>query len=333
METHRPPRLPLRFFRWYCHPKLQDYIEGDLTEVYERRVEAFGKRKADIRFVIDVLLLFRPGIIRPTKGYKNLNNYGMYKSYLKTAWRNIVRQKAYSTLNIAGLSIGMACSILILLWVHNEWSYDRFHTNAKQLYRLTASAGDFRAAVSPAGMAGGLQSEMSEIEATVRLSKPRTSLIEVGENKFEEKRIFFADSNFLQVFSFPLLKGDANTAMNDTGGILITEDMAKKYYGREEALGQILRINNNEDFTVKGILANVPSNSHLQFDFIIPMATLAKTNYDLQNDVWGSFNFYSYLKLNRNISPASADMHALIDRIEKSTVLISVRRLNFSCNH
>lgn len=241
----------------------------------------------------------------------------MYRNYFKIGWRNIIRQKTYSLLIISGLSIGMACSILILLWVSNELSYDHFHSNANQIYRLTCSAGDFKAAVSPAGMAFGLQSEMPEIESAVRLSKPIPTLFEVGENKFEESRVFFADSNFLKVFSFPLLKGNPNTVLNDPGTVLITEDIARKYFGRKEAMGQVIRVNNKEDFVVAGILANTPSNSHLQYDFIIPMSTLTKSNHDLQNNVWDRFNFYTYLKLNENIRRAPTDIKQLVDRIDK----------------
>ncbi|MEJ7680654.1 MAG: ABC transporter permease [Segetibacter sp.] len=120
----------------------------------------------------------------------------MLKNYFKIALRNILRHKAFSILNITGLAIGMACSILILLWVQNELSYDRFHANADQLYRLTDNVGDFAAAVSPAGMAAGLQSEMPEIKTTLRLSKPYTSLFESGTSKFEEKRVFYARFKF-----------------------------------------------------------------------------------------------------------------------------------------
>jgi hypothetical protein len=104
---HAPPKFFLRFFRWYCDPRLADHIEGDLIEVYGKRVQKNGKRNADIRFVIDVLLLFRPNIIRPVEGYKNLNNYGMYKSYFKIGWRNLLKNKGYSVINIGGLAIGM----------------------------------------------------------------------------------------------------------------------------------------------------------------------------------------------------------------------------------
>lgn len=151
----------------------------------------------------------------------------MLKNYFKIAWRNLQRHKAYSLLNISGLAIGMVCSILILLWVQNEISFDRFHANANQIYRLTDNAEDFKAAVTPAGVAAGLQSQMPEIKSTVRISKPSTELFEVGAQKFEEKNIFYVDSNFLQVFSFQLVKGNPATALQNPNGILITKDIAK----------------------------------------------------------------------------------------------------------
>src|SRR5690348_1899774 len=120
----------------------------------------------------------------------------MLKNYFKIAFRNIIRHKAYSTINIAGLAIGMACSIMILLWVQNELSYDRFHTNAGQIYRLVAEASGFKAAVNPAGMPRGLQRQMPVIKNTVRTSLPSTDLIQIGERKFQEKRVFYVDSTF-----------------------------------------------------------------------------------------------------------------------------------------
>jgi len=238
----------------------------------------------------------------------------MLKNYFKIALRNILRHKAYSILNISGLAIGMACSILILLWVQNELSYDRFNANADQLYRLTCSAGDFKAAVSPAGMAPGLQAEMPEIKATVRLSKPTTNLFEVGTRKFEEKRGFFADSNFLQVFSFSLVKGNPRTALQQPDAILISEDMARKYFGDEDAMGKVIRKDNGDNCIVTGILANVPSNSHLQFDFILPLSSVVNKVDDLKNKVWDRFNFYSYLLLDKNSAAAAS---RLINRIQQ----------------
>src|ERR1700732_862867 len=117
----------------------------------------------------------------------------MLKTYLKIAYRNLIRHKAYSIINISGLAIGMAASILILLWVQNELSYDRFHKNADQIYRITCDASDFKAAVNPAGMPAGLKQDLPIIKNTVRLSHMSTTLFETGNNKFEEKRVFYAD--------------------------------------------------------------------------------------------------------------------------------------------
>jgi putative ABC transport system permease protein len=230
----------------------------------------------------------------------------MFKNCLKIAFRIIIRHKAYSSINIAGLAIGIASSILILLWVQNELSYDRFHANAGQLYRITVNAGDFKAAVNPAGMPGGLKAQMPEIKSYVRISNQTTLLIEKGDQKFEEKNTFFVDSNFLQFFSFPLLKGDALTALNRPDAVLLTADMAKKYFGNEDPMGKILRRNNENNLTVTGVLANIPSNSHLQFDFIMPMSAIAPYEGDLKNNVWDNFNYYSYLLLDKNFAATPA---------------------------
>lgn len=241
----------------------------------------------------------------------------MLKNYFKIALRNIVRHKIYSSLNIAGLAIGMACCILILLWVQHELSFDRFHTNAGQLYRLTCNAGDFKAAVSPAGMGEGLQAELPEIRSVVRLSKQVTSLLEAGpDRKFEEKNCFFADSNFLREFSFQLLHGNATTALQRPGSIVITETLAKKYFDKQDAMGKLIRVDNGDQFMVTGILANIPSNSHLQFDVLLPMSYLAKTSSDLKEKTWGNFNFYTYLRLDKKVTTAS--LPRLVGRVQEA---------------
>ena len=122
-----PPRFFLHFFRWFCHPKLADHIEGDLLEVYGERLIRIGKRKANIKFIIDVLLLFRPGIIRPREGYKNLNTYGMYKNYFKIALRNAKRDKLRTSIHTLGLAIGIAVCFTIFNVISFSYSFDNFH--------------------------------------------------------------------------------------------------------------------------------------------------------------------------------------------------------------
>jgi putative ABC transport system permease protein len=117
---NNPPRLFLKFFRWYCHPRMQDYIEGDLMEVYAVRLAKFGKRKADLKFIIDVLLLFRPSIIRPSGNYKNIINYSMFRNYFKIGYRNLIKNKSYAMINITGLALSITCGIFIFSLVRQN---------------------------------------------------------------------------------------------------------------------------------------------------------------------------------------------------------------------
>jgi predicted permease len=241
----------------------------------------------------------------------------MLKNYFKIAWRNLVKHKAFAAINIAGLAIGMACSIFILLWVQNELSYDRFHKNAGQIYRITARAGDFNAAVNCAGMPPELKLQIPTVKNFVRISHPASNVFEVGTRKFEEKNVFYADSTFLEVFSFPLVKGNRKTALMRPDAVLITEDMATKYFGQENAIGKSLRKNNGDNVTVTGILANIPSNSHLQFDFILPTSSIAQTDNDLRTSTWMNFNYYAYIQLDKDFKATTSAVENLNRQINK----------------
>lgn len=242
----------------------------------------------------------------------------MFRTYFKIAYRNIIKDKAYSIINISGLAIGLAASILILLWVQNELSYDRFHENASQIYRITCNFGDTKSAASPAGMPAGLKAEMPVIKNTVRLTPGFPSILfETGSKKFEEKRVFYADQSFMDVFSFPLLKGNRATALQQVDGILITQEMAVKYFGSEDPIGKVIRKDNEESVVVTGVLANIPANSDLQFDFILPMASLARTSNDLKNNSWDNFNFYDYVQLDKSFDPSAPNLLKLEKQIDQ----------------
>ncbi|OKS87614.1 ABC transporter permease [Mucilaginibacter polytrichastri] len=241
----------------------------------------------------------------------------MLKTYFKLAYRNIIKDKAYSIINITGLAIGLASSILILLWVQNELSYDKFHKNAGQIYRITCSIGEFKAAINPAGMPGGLKAEMPVIKNITRLSSIKTSLLEWGNRKFEEKRVFFADPSFMDVFSFPLVQGNRSTALKNIDGVLITQEMAIKYFGNQNPIGKFLKKDNSENVIVTGVFANIPANSQLQFDFILPMASLAKTDAGLQKNTWDDFSFYSYIQLDKGFDPSAANLLKLETQINQ----------------
>ena len=241
----------------------------------------------------------------------------MIRTYFKLAYRNIIKDKAYAMINITGLAIGLASSILILLWVQNELSYDRFHKNAGQIYRISCDLGDSKTVGTPAGMPAGLKAEMPVIKNIVRLEPGNTTLLETGNKRFEEEHVFYADPSFMEVFSFPLVKGDRATALKEVDGVLITQEMATKYFGNDNPIGKVIRKDNKENLIVTGVFANVPANSDLQFDFILPMASLARTNTDLKNNVWNNFNFYDYVQLDKSFAPSATNLLMLEKQIDQ----------------
>jgi putative ABC transport system permease protein len=245
----------------------------------------------------------------------------MLRNYIKVAIRNLLRQKGFSFINIFGLALGISCTALIGMWVNDELSYDRFHEDYDRMYRITATLPELKvhAAVSSAPLALAFTGEIPEVEDAVRITEPRRDLIQVGDIRFEEKSIMFADSNFFKMFSFPFIKGDRETALLNPDGVVITEAMARKYFGSTDVLEKTIGKGSTvENLTVTGVIANIPDNSHLKFDFVQPMRFLARTSNDLKNNVWDNFNFYTYIKLNDKAlqsKPAIAELEKKMQAI------------------
>jgi len=224
----------------------------------------------------------------------------MLKNYLKITIRNIRKHKGYSFINISGLAVGMACCVLILLWVRDELSFDRFHENAERIFRVTEhqynSSGDyFPVAVTPWPLAEALKNDFPEVVESARLRILSGRLISYKEKKIYERDFVAADPSFLRMFSFPLKTGDLSTALTEPHTILITEDAAARYFGKEDPIGKILTYNNSYDFKVIGVLENAPYNSHIQFDFLVPFeSTLREFSW---TDSWGTNNYTTYVQL------------------------------------
>jgi putative ABC transport system permease protein len=245
----------------------------------------------------------------------------MLRNYLKLALRNLSRQKAFSFINITGLAIGLACSMLILLWVRDELSFDRFHHQSQQIYRLVGEASGLQIAISPAPVGPALRDELPEVTDVVRLMSMGNVMAEANDVKFEEKQVFSADSNFFQVFDFTLVQGDPATALLEPNGLVVTEALARKYFGTTDVMGKTFHLLNKDDFKVTGVIASVPSNSHLQFDLILPWAYVATRERDIVENRWDNFNYFTYLVLHQPLQ--GADLVALetkIDTFYKSKV-------------
>jgi len=232
----------------------------------------------------------------------------MFWNYLKVTWRNIKRYKGYSSINIIGLAVGLACCILILLWVQDELSYDRFHVQADDLcravtiYQKTEPATHYWPVCAP--LAPALKEDYPEIIKATRFTRLRRGqLVKYGDKSFLEAQICLADPDFFEMFTFPLLQGDPARALSDPNSLVITEEMAAKYFGSENPLGKILNINNEYDFTVTGILKNVPHNSHLQYDFLLPFIRIEDFEKDWAVlDNWTLSGFATYVLLQKDAS-------------------------------
>jgi putative ABC transport system permease protein len=264
--------------------------------------------------------------MQPLRTWRRLSlgksSSSMISNYIKIAIRNLIRQKGFSFINIFGLALGISCTALIGMWVSDELSYDRFHKDHERMYRITATLPEMKvhAAVSSSPLALAAKNEIPEVEEAVRISNFHRDLIQVGEVKFEEKGIQYADSNFFRVFSFPFIKGNAASALQNPEGIVITEEMAMKYFGSTDVLEKTIRKNNKDDFTVTGVIENIPHNSHLRFDFVQPMRYLARSHNDLKNNVWDNFNWFTYLKLHEKSlqsATAIADIEKKLQAIYK----------------
>ena len=264
----------------------------------------------------------------------------MFRNYLKIALRNFKRHKGYSFLNVAGLAFGMACSILILLWVRDETSYDRFHANAGDIYRVLQdvkfSDHETTWAITQGPLGPGLEKDFPEIARSVRFSGQRFQ-VRQGDTWVSET-IWLADPSIFEVFTFPLAAGDPATALSDIHSIILSEKAAVKYFPAGDVLGQTLRLDDRFDFRVTGVVKTVPRNSHLQFDFLVPFAFGREIK--LTVDRWNNSAFTTYVQLRKGTSAAAATTKIagyLDDKptIEKGTrlALQPLKRIHLHSNY
>ena len=223
----------------------------------------------------------------------------MLLNYLKIALRSLRKHRVISFINIFGLAIGIACGLLIFLFVREEASYDRFNTYADRTYRIVKDfVNDDNSrlpdATTPPVLAPAMLREIPEVEQATRFFPgwDRKYLIRYGEKTFTEQRLFRVDSNFFDVFTFPFIEGNAATSFKQLNSIVITQTTARKYFGAEEPMDKVLRTDIG-DMKVTGVLKDVPEAAHFHFDFLV---SINKLGGDVATE-WGWYNFYTYVRL------------------------------------
>lgn len=310
-NNQTPPRLSMRFFRWYCHPNLVDHIEGDLLEDYGVRLQKSGKRRADIRFIIDVLLLFRPRIIKPVEGYKNLNSYSMYKSYFKIGWRNLLKNKGYSSINIGGLAIGMSVAMIIGLWVFDELTFNTYHTNYNTIghvmRNVTVNGEILTRPYLPNNLGDELKTKYGNNFKQVVMAYPvEEYFLTYGEMKLP-LRGEFMEGNGAELFTLPMVRG-SRSGLFDPHTIFLSESTAKIIFGSEEPIDKLLKISNSMDVRVTGVYKDLPRNTLFHdVKFFAPLELLTSYEPWMKEPTFSNnfLNIYVQLEQHTNFETVS----------------------------
>jgi ABC-type antimicrobial peptide transport system permease subunit len=298
-----PPVLPLKLLKWLCKPEYHSDIEGDLLELYHRRVGA-GQRRAGILLFKDVILLLRPGIIRPLAQHENLNMNGMYKSYFKIGWRNLLRNKGYSSINIGGLAIGMAVAMLIGLWIYDELSFEKYHKNYDRIVQVlehsNLGGGITTQSSLPMPVSAELRSnfgdDFDQVASTLLLEQN----IVYGDKAFSKVGCY-AEAGFTEILTLDMLKG-TRTALKDPGTILLSESLATAIFGDTDPINKIVILNNVYSLQVAGIYEDLPQNtSFTDMNFIARVDLLFQSGQSMDN--WYSSSFKIYALMNSGSRP------------------------------
>ncbi len=316
-----PPNWAVRFLNWYCAPDLLEEVEGDILEVFQHQVEKKGLGKAKWTYIKLVFKFFNYSTIKGNRRFQfQQNNAAMFKNYFKVSVRNLIREKLYTSVNLMGLALGLACAILIALFVKDELSFDRFHANADNIYRVWVKEDHgnneiYFNATTPPVLGTTLKNELPEAAQVVRLASVNRK---VSQGTFSEsERILLAEQGFFSVFDFPEKSGYIEKALSQPDQIVITEQMANKYFGKGEAIGKLLNIDlgeENHSFTVAAVAQNPPSNSSIQFDFVVSYKNFEFISSESHRQSWYSVSVETYVLLFSGSSPdeLSAKTEAII---------------------
>jgi ABC-type antimicrobial peptide transport system permease subunit len=308
-----PPRFFQRLFRWCCRPDLHDHIEGDLLELYQERVITKGRRKADLRFIMDVVLLLRPGIIRSFKLHPY--RYGMFKNHLTTGKRRLLRNKGYAFINIGGLAIGLTVAMFIGLWMYDELSFNKYHKNYDSIAQAWSGSTD-----PQTGKTDGHYSIQYPVAAALRNNFPHyfkhvllaywigDYTISTPDRKFSRKGEFI-EAGAAEMLSLKMIYGSYK-CLDNPNSIILSRSSAEAIFGNNNPMNKTLRIDNRMDVQVTGVYEDIPANNRFsEVQFFAPWALWESANQWIQkkhND-WDNRPFNIYVQLQPDVTPEAAN--------------------------
>ncbi|MFC1493599.1 ABC transporter permease, partial [candidate division KSB1 bacterium] len=305
MNSNQRPKKPSVFAEWFLKKIVNDEKEspaGDFEEYYNCIIKEKNKISALIWYISQIIIL-------AADRFKNKiwGSTTMFKNYLKITLRNIKRQKFFSFINIAGLAVGLACCLLMLLWINDELSFDRFHENADVLYRVitkTPSSDQivYTARTAPAAGAA-LVEQYPDITNFTRYQCFTQQSLEYNGKSYLNSYFGVADPSFFEMFSFTFISGDPGSVFKDKHSIVITESIAEKYFGDEDPMGKIMLVQiSKTPFKVTGVIKDVPETSHMHFECIMPFAVCIDW-FEANPLSWKTSQYYTYIQLQNNSNP------------------------------
>ena len=319
-----PPRWPQKILGWLCDERHIDIFLGDLQELYLDRLPQLGPFWAKWYYVRDTFDLLRPFALKKKVFFSNHRH--MYGNYFKIAVRNLLKHKIYAGINLLGLSVGIACFILIFLYVKYQTGFDRYHEYADTIYRVTVE--DYNpgktintvfSAASP--MHGKvLRDDYPQVEASVRFNPWNFPVIKYGDRLFDEPFFNYVEPSIFDVFTFSFLEGQALGALDHPNQLVITRSTAKKYFGDEPALGKVLNVTDagaEMDFTISGVIEDFPAQSHMDYHFLASWITYQQRAPSRElNDYYGNYNYPTYFRISpeSNIDALQAQMPDMLEK-------------------
>ncbi len=315
----RPPRWAERFLEWYCKPDVLEDLQGDLREYFERHVQEVGSRKAKFIYILDVFKFIRFYTIRKPDFVSTITRWIMIGSYIKSSSRNILRHKLFSSINIVGLAISMSVALLIIGMLFDLFSYDKFNEKHARIYRVTSDY-EYNGqknydpfATASLMVAKTIRETFTGIEDVATFYRDFGGDIIFGE-KIIPLSGFWADGGVFSVFSFTLQEGNPKTALKDPFSIVLTAKSAKTIFGEETALGKTITLRDRE-YTVTGIMNDVPESSHIKFDILGSLSSREILEKDTKNEMaWtnmGSSWVYVLLPDDGDLDKLSVNLKAL----------------------
>ncbi|MEO9483902.1 MAG: ABC transporter permease [Ekhidna sp.] len=302
MSPITPPKFASSLLARLISSELYEEISGDLAEEYQEHTREKGRLFANAIYLLEVIRYAR--MYRSERTYQSSNSFSMLQSYIKIAFRNLLKHKSYSLINISGLGIGLACVFMIFLFIKVETSYDKQHESGEDIYRLQHVYGYINAQAAPT-----YAKDYSEVVAFNRINFWKTDLkVSLTNTETYYEDLLVADSNFFDFFTFPLLRGNKHTCLSNKNSVAISKSHADKFFGNDDPIGQVIKIDNvingeEMPFKVTAVFEDIPYNSHLQFNMVLPFELLHDDRSLNIMNLWPNDWIGSYVKLKPGTDP------------------------------